>query len=305
MLDLDEVIEKVERIELSTHTRERHLARLHAVQTGRADIGPTEVVSGRQATPRGSRAAWSGGLAAAAVAVVAGASTLLVPAHQAAVPIAPGAGEPTVMTSASSPAGRPTTQTTTTGHDAPGLTDAAFSEQLAAILGITDAKASAVTAQLNGLGRHGGADPTSPRFTQIAAGVGVTPAQLTAAIDQIKKSQLAIGASTGPGQATYGNGKAASSQFADTTGTSAALAKSTARNPGQNLLTTAQSVDQLAAALGLSPQKSAELAGKLAALEHGAGLDPRSSGFQSIARNFGVTPDQLARAIEQIKKAAK
>jgi hypothetical protein len=185
------------------------------------------------------------------------------------------------------------------------MTDAAFSKQVAAILHLTDAQADAVTAQLNELGRHGGTDPTSSRFTKIAAGVGVTPAELTAAIDQIKKTQLATGSSTGPGQAKDGNGKAASTGLAVTTGPSAAPAKSTAQNPGQNLLTTAHGVDQLAATLGLSRQKSAELAGKLAVLEHGAGLDPRSSGFQSIARTFGVTPDQLARAIEQIKKAAK
>jgi hypothetical protein len=303
MHDLDEVISKVERVELSTQTRQRHLARLHALQTGRADIGSAEMVGGRPASRRRSQAAWSGGLAAVAVAVVAGASTLLVPAYRGAVPTTPGAGAPTVVSSASSPTDRPTAQITTTGNDATGLTGAAFSKELADILNLTDTQAGAVAAQLNELGRHGGVDPTSSRFIQIAAGIGVTPAQLTAAIQQIK-TQLATGVSTGAGQPKDPRAKAAGTQAPSTTSPSGALAKSTTQNPGQNLLTTAHSVDLLASALGLSRQKSAELARKLADLEHGTGLDPGSSSFQTIARNFGATPDQLAGAIDQIKRTA-
>ena len=172
MLDLDDVISKVGRIELSADTRQQHLARLLALQVSPAQIcriGPQAEASVGRRRPR---AGLAGGLAAAAVVVVAGTSALLVPALQAPqiAPGAPGA----VSTPAPSHSSAPTSRSAapTTGSDAPTVPDAAFSKQLAGILGLTDAQATAVTAQLNNLGRHGGADPTSTQFIHIARKCG-------------------------------------------------------------------------------------------------------------------------------------
>jgi len=58
---------------------------------------------------------------------------------------------------------------------------------LAGQLGVSDSAAQHLLDQLEELGR-GGVDPNSPAFATIAHGLGLTPAQLAAALDTAKKS---------------------------------------------------------------------------------------------------------------------
>ena len=64
---------------------------------------------------------------------------------------------------------------------------AAFTAALASHLGVSTSAAQRALDQLQALGR-GGVDPSSPAFAAIARDLGVSPAQLAAALDAAKQS---------------------------------------------------------------------------------------------------------------------
>jgi membrane-bound lytic murein transglycosylase B len=58
---------------------------------------------------------------------------------------------------------------------------------LASRLGVSTGAAQHALQQIGALSRQGGVDPTGPAFATIARGLGVSPAQLAAALGGVKQ----------------------------------------------------------------------------------------------------------------------
>ncbi len=68
------------------------------------------------------------------------------------------------------------------------LTGPAAVAALASRLGVSTGAARHALQQIGALSRQGGVDPTGPAFAAIARGLGVSPAQLAAALGGVKES---------------------------------------------------------------------------------------------------------------------
>jgi len=85
----------------------------------------------------------------------------------------------------------------------------------------------------------------------------------------------------------------------------AAASKSAARQSGALRSVTAPAmVAALAAQLGVSHSAAQHAFNQLDALSGPGGVDPASPAFAAIARNLGVSPAQLAAALDAAKQAA-
>lgn len=67
------------------------------------------------------------------------------------------------------------------------LTGPAAVAALASGLGVSTGAARHALQQIGALSRQGGVDPTGPAFAAIARGIGVSPAQLAAALGGVKQ----------------------------------------------------------------------------------------------------------------------
>ena len=68
------------------------------------------------------------------------------------------------------------------------LTGPAAVAALASRLGVSTGAARHALQQIGALSRQGGVDPTDPAFAAIARGLGVSPAQLAAALGGVKQA---------------------------------------------------------------------------------------------------------------------
>ncbi len=297
MIELDDVLAKIEPVELSPEIRQMHLARLHALQAVKSAGGIELTNDHHWLGSTRTRRAVSGGLAAAAVAVVVTASALIVSNHHEPAASTQAAAGAATTTSTRAPASTSPAVHVPAGSAAVGLSDAQFSKQLAQMLGLSLDRANVVATELDALAKNGSIDAASAQFSRIAAGAGVTPDRLAAAVDEIKKAAAGASAANTSAQPRDAAGLSAKS--------AAAAVKGTGQHAEQNLLTSTQGIGALATALHLSRAKATELAGRLVTLQNGGGLDPESAAFRGIAQDFGLTAEQLAGAIGAVKASGR
>jgi len=140
-----------------------------------------------------------------AVAAVIAATVIAVPAAALASVSATSSGKPTPSAAVSKPAAA--SKSAATGKPTPasgsgaaiksaarrsgalrGVTLPAEVAALATQLGVSHAAAQQAFNQLDAISGQSGVDPTSPAFATIAHDLGVSPAQLAAALDAVKRA---------------------------------------------------------------------------------------------------------------------
>jgi hypothetical protein len=141
---------------------------------------------------------------------------------------------------------------------------------LARILGVSTQKAAVALAQLESSSADGQLDPQSTSFRSVADKLGLSAAELTNGLRQLKQQMVG--------------------------------AQPSGSDTGRNLLTEPRSADIVAAALHVPAAKAATALAKLAKQSAEGWLDPKSSQFAAVAGDLGVSPAQLASALDNLKK---
>jgi hypothetical protein len=136
-------------------------------------------------------------------------------------------------------------------------------------------------------------DQTSAEFAALAASAGISETRLQQGLAAAKQAG--------------GNDPAGVAAFASAAGVSAATAQrvvTTVFEASQNRdLTGGSAAAALAKNLGISTPAAQSAFQRIIALNGKDGVDPHSAGFAAIAHDLRVSPERLAAALDDVKRA--
>jgi hypothetical protein len=137
-------------------------------------------------------------------------------------------------------------------------------------------------------------DQTTSEFAALAASAGISESRLQQGLAAAKQAG--------------GNGSAGVAAFASAAGVSADTARrvvTTVFGTHEGRTVTGPSAAAaLASTLGVSIPAAQSALQRIGALSGKGGIDPKSADFAAIAHDAGVSPERLAAALDEVKRAA-